>query len=107
MACYKTIKTIVYLDSESQEHAKLLEVMKNINETGHTILYPAAQSGKSKVLNLIMEQNWWKDVLKQERNTDGFESFAYNVFTAGCTSLAKFIFEQDCSTDFRGVCLLR
>jgi hypothetical protein len=81
--------------------------MKNIDNCGHTILYPAALSGTPKVLNLIMEQDWWKDVLDQEKKTGRFEDFAYNVCSAGCICLAKLILEQDCSMEFLAKSLIR
>ena len=80
------------LDSETE----LLEVMKDIDGKGHSILYPASQSGKQKVLNLIMKQNYWPDFLKQEKKmTEEWESFVCNVCAAGCKELAGKIFEQN------------
>ena len=80
------------LDSEPE----LLKVMKDIDGRGHSILYPASQSGKQKVLNLIMKQNYWPDFLKQEKEiTEEWESFVCNVCATGCKELAKTIFEQN------------
>ena len=69
--------------------------MKNINGKGHSILYPASQSGKPKVLNLVMEHIWWSDCLEQEKKAKEWELFACNVCAAGCENLAKVILEQD------------
>ena len=69
--------------------------MKNVNGKGHSILYPASQSGKPKVLNLVMEHNWWTEFLEQEKKTEKWELFVCNVCAAGCKNLAKIILEQD------------
>ena len=71
-------------------------MMKNIDGRGHSILYPASQSGKPEVLNLIMKQNYWPDFLEQEKKmTEEWESFVCNVCAAGCKELAQTIFEQN------------
>ncbi|XP_028391727.1 serine/threonine-protein phosphatase 6 regulatory ankyrin repeat subunit C-like [Dendronephthya gigantea] len=75
---------------------ELLEVMKNIDGKGHSILYPASQSGKPNVLNLIMEQRWWQQCFDQESKKNGeWESFFSNVCASGCDELAKKCLEQN------------
>ena len=70
--------------------------MKSIDERGHSILYPASQSGKPDVLNLIMEQRWGPKCLEQEKKmTEEWESFVCNVCAAGCNELASSIFKQN------------
>ncbi|XP_028391797.1 transient receptor potential cation channel subfamily A member 1-like [Dendronephthya gigantea] len=86
------IKEMLAIYSETE----LLEVIKNIDGKGHSILYPASQSGKPKVLNLIMKQSCWREFLDQERKmTEHWESFVCNVCQTGCKELAKTIFEQN------------
>ncbi|XP_028391719.1 transient receptor potential cation channel subfamily A member 1-like isoform X3 [Dendronephthya gigantea] len=75
---------------------ELFEVMKKIDGKGHSILYPASQSGKAKVLNLIMEKGWWPDFLEQEKKiTEEWESFVCNVCATGCIELAREILIQN------------
>ena len=69
--------------------------MKVIDTSGHSILYPASQSGKPKVLNLVMEHDWWTDFLEKEKKTKEWRLFVRNVCATGCKSLAKIILEQD------------
>ena len=73
--------------------------MKNIDGKGHSILYPASQSGKPQVLNLIMKQSWWRECLEQEqkkrKTTEEWESFVSNVCAAGCNELARIILKQN------------
>ena len=83
------------LDSESQDISKLGEIMKNVDKDGHTILYPASQNGKAGVLELIMEQKWWEELLEEEKGKKDWVLFAGNVCASGATSLAKKILEKD------------
>jgi hypothetical protein len=71
--------------------------MKIIDRKCHSILYPASQSGKPKVLDLLMEQNLCAEFLEQEKKTEEWELFVSNVCAAGSKNLAKIILEEDCS----------
>jgi hypothetical protein len=93
--CHKEQFQIFHLDSEPEQRTELLENLKNLNGQGHSILYPASQSGKPKVLNLVMEHDWWKDCLEQEKKSKEWELFVCNVCAAGCKNLAKKILEED------------
>lgn len=69
--------------------------MKDIDGKSHSILYSASQSGMTKVLNLIMKHDWWKDCLEKEKKSKDWKSFVCNVCAAGCEGLAKIILEED------------
>ncbi|XP_028391726.1 transient receptor potential cation channel subfamily A member 1 homolog isoform X2 [Dendronephthya gigantea] len=87
------------LEKSNLDETKLLEVMKNIDGNGHSILYPASQSGKPKVLNLIMEQRWWQECFDQEVNkTEEWESFVGNVCASGCYELARICLQHNNNT---------
>ena len=60
--------------------------MKNIDGKGNSILYSASQSGMTKILNLIMEYEWWKNCLEQQKKSkeQDWKSFVCNVCAAGC-----------------------
>ena len=83
------------LDSECHKSSELLEAMKNIDENGHTILYPASKSGMSKVLEFMMEQNCLEEFLQQEKKCKEWVVFVGNVCAAGVYGIAKKIFEKD------------
>ncbi|XP_028391796.1 uncharacterized protein LOC114516496 isoform X2 [Dendronephthya gigantea] len=81
---------------EIYPETELLEIMRNIDGKGHSILYPASQSGKPEVLNLIMKRGWWPDFLDQEKKMfEKWESFVCNVCSTGCKELAETIFKQN------------
>jgi hypothetical protein len=67
--------------------------MKNIDGKGNSILYSASQSGMTKILNLIMEYDWWKNCLEQQKKSkeQDWKSFVCNVCAAGCEGPAKII----------------
>ena len=90
------IREIISTYSESNEISDLVKVMKNVDGNEHSILYVASQSGRSKILDLLSEQTWCKDLLAQEKiDAKSWKTFAGDVCAAGCKRLAKIILEQD------------
>ncbi|XP_028392147.1 transient receptor potential cation channel subfamily A member 1-like isoform X2 [Dendronephthya gigantea] len=97
------IKEMLETYLESQERTELLEIMKSIDDKHHSILYPASQSGNSKVLNLIMKKTNWRKFLDQEQTvTEDWNEFVGNVCAAGCKKLAKECLKRDSSLLERG-----
>ena len=83
------------LDSECHKSSEIHEAMKNIDKNGHTILYTASQSGKPKVLEFIMIQNYLEEFMQQEKESKEWGVFASNVCAAGAYGIAEKIFEKD------------
>ncbi|CAB4005753.1 TKL kinase, partial [Paramuricea clavata] len=91
------IEEILKTYSEPEERTNLLEIMKNIDGKGNSILYSASQSGMTKILNLIMEYDWWENCLEQQKKSEeqDWKSFVCNVCAGGCEGLAKIILQED------------
>ncbi|XP_028391903.1 transient receptor potential cation channel subfamily A member 1-like [Dendronephthya gigantea] len=92
------IRTMLETYDEPRERRDLLDKMSKlvIDGNSHTILYPASQSGKPEVLNLIMELDCLSEFLEAEKEIKGdWEKFVGNVCAIGCKKLAKACFKLD------------
>ncbi|XP_028391898.1 serine/threonine-protein phosphatase 6 regulatory ankyrin repeat subunit A-like [Dendronephthya gigantea] len=84
------IQEIINTYNGPEEKTNLEEIMRNIDGKGHSILYPAPQSGTQEVLNLILERDWWQDFLEQEKNKEeDWHTFICNISASGCINLLQ------------------
>ena len=65
---------------------------------GHTILYPAAQSGNPEILEVLMKEKNAYAFLKKEKihkNHEEWENFVCDVCASGCQTLCTDILNLD------------
>ena len=84
-----------YLDTTSKEHRKSLLSNEHLYGEGHSILYPASQSKKPNILDVLMEEEGSDLCLQKELRHIDSVTFLGNVCVSGCEKLINAILELE------------
>ena len=88
-----SIFTTVHLDSCSAERRKGLLTNENLYEKGHSIFYPASQSRKTAILDVLMEEENASLFLQRELQHTESEYFIIGSCLSGSEKFLKAMLE--------------
>jgi hypothetical protein len=90
------------LDSYSHERRESL-LNGNLYGKGHSIFYPASQSGKPAILDFLMEEEGATQLLQRELQHSESEKFILGSCLSGSEKLLKAMLELDKDWPIRGI----